>query len=101
MPLLGSKPPDPPNQGIQSYVLFGDLDIRRSEILWSPQQAKLKKQKKLAAGSTPVRRRRRRFCRRSFVLSSRRKKNKNMIEFAEDVKMFSVQKINFNAAFEL
>ena len=33
MPLLGGKPPDPPKQGIQSYALFGDLEIRRSEIL--------------------------------------------------------------------
>ena len=29
----GASPPDPLNQGIQSYVLFGDLEIRRSEIL--------------------------------------------------------------------
>ena len=27
------KHPDPPNQGIQSYLLFGDLEIQRSEIL--------------------------------------------------------------------
>ena len=33
MPWLGASPPDPPNQGIQSYVLFRDLEIRRSEIL--------------------------------------------------------------------
>ena len=33
MPSLGGKPPKPPNQGIQSNVLFGDLEIRRSEIL--------------------------------------------------------------------
>ena len=29
----GASPPDPPNQGIQSYELFGDLEIRRSDIL--------------------------------------------------------------------
>ena len=30
---MGGKPPDPTYLGIQSYVLFGDLEIRRSEIL--------------------------------------------------------------------
>ena len=34
MPSLGGKPPEPPNQGIQSDVLFGDLEIRRGEILY-------------------------------------------------------------------
>ena len=30
----GGKPPRPPYQGIQSHVPFGDMEIRRSEILW-------------------------------------------------------------------
>ena len=33
MPLLGGNLSDHPKQGIQSYELFGDLEIRRSEIL--------------------------------------------------------------------
>ena len=33
MPQLEGKPPDPSNQGIQSYVPFRDLQIHRSEIL--------------------------------------------------------------------
>ena len=32
-PKWGASPPDPPNPGIQSHVLFGDLEIRSSEIL--------------------------------------------------------------------
>ena len=31
---MGGKSPRPPNQSIQSHVLFGDLEIRRIEILW-------------------------------------------------------------------
>ena len=41
---MGASPPDPPKQGIQNYVLFGDLEIWRSEILlfWKgPYQAKV------------------------------------------------------------
>ena len=33
MPKVRGKPPDPSNPGIQIYVLFGDLEIQRSEIL--------------------------------------------------------------------